>query len=202
MKSEFISVASHELRTPLTSICNAVDLMLKKRAGEITDTQENFLSMARRNIVRLSKLINDILDVAKIESGSMELQYREADIGAIVASVIGTMKSLAEAKDIELSVEIQEGLPPIPMDGAQIEQVLLNLVGNAVKFTPGNRRRTRARSWRSPSGTPASGFRNRTRSASSKSSFRRRIRSPTASGRARAWVWRYPEGSWRSTGGG
>lgn len=136
MKSEFISVASHELRTPLTSINNAVDLMLKKRAGEITGAQENFLTMARRNIVRLSKLINDILNVAKIESGKMELQYGEADIGALVGNVINTMKSLADAKAIELSVEIQEDLPPIPMDSARVEQVLLNLIGNAVKFTP------------------------------------------------------------------
>ncbi|MHB8836188.1 MAG: hybrid sensor histidine kinase/response regulator [Candidatus Methylomirabilia bacterium] len=135
MKSEFISVASHELRTPLTSINNAVDLMLKRRAGEITGAQENFLSMARRNIVRLSKLINDILNVAKIESGKMELHYREADIGVLVGNVINTMKSLADAKGIELSVEIQKGLPPIQMDSARVEQVLLNLIGNAVKFT-------------------------------------------------------------------
>ena len=142
MKSEFISVASHELRTPLTSINNAVDLMLKKRAGEITGTQENFLTMARRNIVRLSKLINDILNVAKIESGNMELHYCNADIGVIVDNVINTMKPLADAKSIELGIEIQDGLPPAPMDSAWIEQVLLNLVGNAVKFTPDSGRVT------------------------------------------------------------
>ncbi len=136
MKSEFISVASHELRTPLTSISNAVDLMLKRRAGEITGTQENFLAMAQRNIVRLGQLINDILNVAKIESGKMELHYGEADIVALVGNVLNTMKPQADAKAIELRAEIPPGLPRIPMDSARIEQVLLNLVGNAVKFTP------------------------------------------------------------------
>lgn len=140
MKSEFISVASHELRTPLTSINNAVDLMLKRRAGEITGTQENFLTMARRNIGRLSKLINDILNVAKIESGKMELHYHEVEVEVVVGNVIATMKPQADAKNIVLSADIQEGLPAIRMDSALIEQVLLNLLGNAVKFTPGGGR--------------------------------------------------------------
>jgi signal transduction histidine kinase len=92
--------------------------------------------MARRNIVRLSKLIDDILNVAKIESGKMELRYSHAEIGAVVGNVINTIRPLADAKEIELSCELPAALPPIPMDSAQIEQVLLNLVGNAVKFTP------------------------------------------------------------------
>lgn len=161
MKSEFISIASHELRTPLTSINNAVDLMLKKRAGEITGIQENFLSMARRNIGRLSRLIDDILNVAKIESGKMELHYGESDVGAIVGSVVNTMKSLADAKAVELSVEVPDGLPPVRVDAARIEQVLLNLVGNAVKFTPdGGRVKVRARLAEVAGGPPgdAAGF--------------------------------------------
>ena len=80
IKSDFISTASHELRTPLASIKNAVDLILSKKAGEITDTQEKFLSMAQRNVNRLSALINDLLDISRIESGKIQLNYTEVDI--------------------------------------------------------------------------------------------------------------------------
>jgi len=136
MKSEFISLASHEMRTPMTSIKNAVDIMLKGKAGEISDTQEKFLSMAKRNICRLTSLINDLLDISKIESAKMELNYSELDIRDCIENVMDTSKPLADEKSITLKMSSETDFPVIYADACRIEQVMINLVGNAIKFTP------------------------------------------------------------------
>ena len=138
MKSEFISLASHEMRTPMTSIKNAVDIMLKGKAGEISDTQEKFLSMAKRNIDRLADLINDLLDISKIESGKMESNSTEMNIIGCIKNVMNTSKTLADAKSITLKMSVVPDLPAIYADVSRIEQVMINLVGNAIKFTPEN----------------------------------------------------------------
>ena len=136
IKSDFISTASHELRTPLTSIKNAVDLILSRKTGEITDAQEKFLSMAQRNANRLSALINDLLDISRIESGRIQLNYTDVDIKNIIENVVNTFRSLANEKSISLKMNIAPDLPPIYGDASMIEQVLINLVNNAIKFTP------------------------------------------------------------------
>jgi|GEM_PF-1301094 len=136
IKSDFISTASHELRTPLASIKNAVDLILSRKTGEITDAQEKFLSMAQRNVNRLNALTNDLLDISRIEAGKIQLNYTEVDIKNIIENVIYTFRSLANEKSISLKTNIAPDLPPIYADAFRIEQVLINLVNNAIKFTP------------------------------------------------------------------
>ncbi|MBL7176161.1 MAG: PAS domain S-box protein [Desulfobacteraceae bacterium] len=136
MKTEFISVASHEMRTPLTSIKNAVDILVKRKAGEITDAQGKFLSMAKRNIDRLAELINNILDISRIESGTMEWNYTEMDIGDCIEHVLDLCKDLADEKSISLKMNIDPNLPATYADVSRIEEVMINLVGNAIKFTP------------------------------------------------------------------
>ena len=136
MKSEFIAVASHELRTPLTSIKNAVDIILKGKAGAITDGQGKFLFMAQRNINRLATLINDMLNISKIESGKMNYEYAQINIRDITGNVINTLQPLANKKSIALNRHISPDLPVIFGDVDKIEQVLINLAGNAIKFTP------------------------------------------------------------------
>ncbi len=135
MKSEFVSIASHELRTPLTSIKNSVDLMLSGKTGELTDGQEKFLSMAKRNINRLSDLINDLLDISRIEAGKMDLTFSEVDIRNPIENVIDTLKTLANDKAISFRIKSSHNLPEIYGDSFRIEQVLTNFVGNAIKFT-------------------------------------------------------------------
>jgi len=138
MKSEFISVASHELRTPLTSIKNAVDLILSGKTGETTDGQEKFLSMAKRNIDRLAGLINDLLDISKIESGKMELHFAEMDMKDCVEDVINTLRPSADEKSISLKIILDPEVPSVYADASGIDEVMINLVGNALKFTPDN----------------------------------------------------------------
>ena len=136
MKSEFISLVSHEMRTPLASIKSALQVILIGKTGEITDAQEKFLSMAERNIDRLANLINDLLDISKIESGKMDLHHAEMDIRDCMENVVSTSRPLADAKSISLTMDIDSRLPPVCADASRIEQVMINLVGNAIKFTP------------------------------------------------------------------
>lgn len=135
MKSEFVSSASHELRTPLTSIKNAVDIIAGGKAGEVSEQQRRFLSMARRNINRLSDLINDLLNISRIEAGRMDLHYSDLDISECVGNVMNTLRSQADEKAISLNVEITGDLPTAFADPSRVEEVLINLVGNAIKFT-------------------------------------------------------------------
>jgi two-component sensor histidine kinase len=126
------------MRTPLASIKNALQLILKGKAGEISDAQEKFLSMAQRNIDRLVNLINDLLDISKLESGKMELHNAEMDIRDCIENVVNTTRPLADAKSISLTMDIDSRRPPVYADVSRIEQVMINLVGNAIKFTPEN----------------------------------------------------------------
>lgn len=136
MKSNFISIAAHELRTPLTSIKNAVDLILTKKTGEITDDQAQFLQMAQRNINRLAGLVTDLLTLSKIESGKFELSLTKIDLKQVIEHVLITLGPLADQKSLLLNFNCSARLPVIRADSDKIEQVLINLIGNAIKFTP------------------------------------------------------------------
>jgi len=136
MKSEFISVVSHELRTPLTSIKNAVNIILGGTAGEITQNQEKFLSLASRNIDRLAGIINDLLDLSKLEAGKVEMRFQEVDLNEPLDTVISSLRPQAENKSITISKEISVDLPKIYGDEDKIEQIFTNLINNAIKFTP------------------------------------------------------------------
>ncbi len=135
MKTEFISITSHELRTPLATIKNCISLIFKESAGPINENQRKFLDIARRNIDRLAALINNLLDLSKIESGKMELERTGCDLNKIVQEVIDTFEPLAKDKNISLKAELWEGLPQIQIDRNKIIQVINNLVSNALKFT-------------------------------------------------------------------
>jgi signal transduction histidine kinase/CheY-like chemotaxis protein len=136
LKSEFISIVSHELRTPLTSIKNSLEMMLSGRMGEVTDVQENFLALAKRNVDRLSGIINDLLDLSKIEAGKMEYRFEPLNILEPVKFVISTFENLAEKKNIKLALIADKEEFITYGDCSRLEQVLNNLVSNAIKFTP------------------------------------------------------------------
>jgi signal transduction histidine kinase/GGDEF domain-containing protein len=136
MKSEFVSVASHELRTPLATIKNAVQLVLKGKAGEINETQNNFLTMAEKNINRLTNILNNLLDLSRIESGKIGMKLEELDPRVPVVFVLSSLKPQAEEKSIHLELEVEKDLPFVYGDREKVEQILTNLIGNAIKFTP------------------------------------------------------------------
>jgi signal transduction histidine kinase len=136
MKSEFVSVASHELRTPLAAIKNAVQLMLQGRTGEINENQAKFLSMAERNINRLTGILNSLLDLSRIESGNIRLKFEELDLRGPIEFILSSLKPQADARSIQFKMDIPEELPLVYGDRDKLEQILTNLVGNAIKFTP------------------------------------------------------------------
>ncbi len=142
IKSEFVSVVSHDLRTPLTSIKNAVQLLLTGKTGSLNETQNRFMSMAARNIDRLARLINDLLDLSKLEAGKIELRFARTDLRQIIMNSIETFRSRADEKAIRLEMDCPENLPGIYADSDRIEQIFSNFLDNALKFTTGGGRIT------------------------------------------------------------
>ena len=138
LKSEFTSIVSHELRTPLTAIKNSLDILLSGKTGEITAAMDNFLNLAKRNVTRLSGIINDLLDLTKVEAGKMDFRFEKGDINSPVEFVKNTFENLAKEKKIELKLEAQKEIAHTYFDSQRIEQVVTNLVSNAVKFTNEN----------------------------------------------------------------
>jgi len=136
LKSEFISIVSHELRTPLTSIKNSLDIMLSGKCGEVTSAFDKFLSMAKRNCQRLSGIINDLLDLSKIEAGKMDYHFKDMDVNSVIEYVKSSLNVIAKDKGQTILTEESNNLPLVNADSQRLEQVLTNLVSNAVKFTP------------------------------------------------------------------
>jgi signal transduction histidine kinase len=136
MKSEFVSIASHELRTPLAAIKNAVQLMLSGKTGEINENQTKFLSMAQRNINRLTNILNDLLNLSRIESGKIELKFEKVDLKGVLELTASSLTPQADVKSIQIEVEVPDQLPTVHGDQDKIEQILTNLIGNSIKFTP------------------------------------------------------------------
>jgi signal transduction histidine kinase len=135
MKAEFMNVAAHELKTPLIPIVGYIDLLLKGDLGKINDKQMESLKTIQRNTTRLQRLIQDILDITKLESKVMKFDMKNIQIGDLVKDVANGMKISAEEKNIKMLVNIQTPLPLIYGDAQRLVQVLGDLIGNAIKFT-------------------------------------------------------------------
>ncbi|MBM4135760.1 MAG: response regulator [Nitrospira sp.] len=136
LKGRFIANMSHELRTPLNSIIGFSDILLEKTFGDINETQERYIRNIYSSGNHLLELINNVLDIAKIEAGRYEMTYETFLIENAIDEVINIMKSLAENKSIDIKVSIDEGISSITADRVKLKQVLYNLLSNAIKFTP------------------------------------------------------------------
>jgi len=136
IKSQFISTVSHELRTPLTCIKNAITNIVDGALGEINEKQRDFLNIAGRNADKLVKLISDVLDFQKLEAGRMQLNIEENDITKVATEAYETTLFSAKKKDVDFSLDLENNLPRAKFDYDGISRVLLNLISNAIKFTP------------------------------------------------------------------
>lgn len=136
LKGRFIANMSHELRTPLNSIIGFSDILLEKTFGDINETQERYIRNIYSSGNHLLELINNVLDIAKIEAGRYEMTYETFLVENAIDEVINIMKSLAENKSIDIKVSIDEGISSITADRVKLKQVLYNLLSNAIKFTP------------------------------------------------------------------
>jgi signal transduction histidine kinase/CheY-like chemotaxis protein len=135
LKSVFIANMSHEIRTPLNSVLALSQLLRDGVAGGLTAGQRQYLEVIERNGQNLLRLINDILDLSRIEAGHLEMDTQSVDLAPHIRAIATELAPLAMAKELELVVKIPETLPAVRCDIDRVRQVLTNLIGNAIKFT-------------------------------------------------------------------
>jgi signal transduction histidine kinase len=134
-KSQFFANMSHELRTPLNAVLGYTELIVDGLYGEIPDKAKEVLERVQINGKHLLGLINDVLDLSKIEAGQLKLSLEDYSMKSVVDSVVATTGSLAQSKGLSIKTAVADGLPVGRGDERRLTQVLLNLVGNAIKFT-------------------------------------------------------------------
>ncbi len=135
LKTQFLANMSHELRTPLNAIIGFSQVLSEGMDGEINETQKKDLDAIYQSGMHLLSIINDILDISKIEAGRMQLDLAEFDMGDVVLDVLSTAKPLVKEKEVALRVELPKEAPRVYADRIRIRQVILNLISNAAKFT-------------------------------------------------------------------
>lgn len=135
LKSEFLSNMSHELRTPLNSIMSLSRVLIMQAKNKLTEEENNYLEIVERNGKQLLSLINDILDLSKIEAGKMDVNPEFISLNSLLNSIRDNFMPIVNEKGLELKLEIKADLPEIETDGAKLHQVLQNIISNSVKFT-------------------------------------------------------------------
>jgi two-component system phosphate regulon sensor histidine kinase PhoR len=135
MKSDFISIASHELRTPLTSVKGFINILLDEVAGTMSVEQRRLLQIAKDNADRLHDLVDDLLDLSRIESGRMELERSQLSILPVIEDLVGQLSGMASKKGLTLKVEMPAFVPLVWADERHVNQILTNLLSNAIKYT-------------------------------------------------------------------
>jgi len=136
-KSEFLASMSHELRTPLNAIIGFSEVLVERMFGDLNAKQAEYLQDIHASGQHLLSLINDVLDLSKIEAGRMELEPEAVDLVELLDSALNLMSERAERQGLTLAADIETGIETWVVDGRKIKQVLLNLLSNAIKFTPG-----------------------------------------------------------------
>ncbi len=136
MRSEFIAMLSHEIRTPLTSIRESVELVADGTMGNVSPDQKRFLNIARSESDRLAELLTRLMKVSSLEAGGLRVEPRPEDPARLASEALERIAPAAEAASVSLAADIPQGLPNVAADAGHVGQVLMNLLGNAVKFSP------------------------------------------------------------------
>lgn len=149
LKTNFVNSVTHELRTPLTSIMGYAEFLEDGIGGALTPEQLSFIHQLQEGSRRLERLLNDLLDFARLEAGTFRITKQPDDLGKNIRAVAESLRPQAQEAQLTLDVRLPEAPLIVPMDAPRIEQVLFNLVGNALKFTAAGGRIT-IRAWREP----------------------------------------------------
>ncbi len=136
MKSEFLANMSHELRTPLNAIIGFTELMHKERVGPVSPQHKEYLGDILSSSRHLLQLINDVLDLAKVEAGKMDFRFEQVDSAALAREVCDTLRGLASSKRLDVILDVDTDLGPVEVDPGRVRQILYNYLSNAIKFTP------------------------------------------------------------------
>ena len=139
LKSEFLANMSHELRTPLHAVNGFSELLLEQSSGPLVPKQQRYVENILANGKHLLQLINDILDLSKIEAGRMDLRLEEFSLQQTIENAVSVIEPLAQKKGLAIEVSIESGLDPVRLDRGKTKQILYNLMSNAVKFTDAGR---------------------------------------------------------------
>ena len=142
MKTELISNVSHELRTPLSTIKEGISLMYEGTLGSLHPDQKHMLATVKNNIDRLARLINDLLDISKIEAGKMELRKSSVNIASLLEEVFSSFQNQSKINETRLIISVNKDIHSIYIDRDRIYQVMTNLIANSIKFTPAGGRIT------------------------------------------------------------
>lgn len=135
LKSEFVSIVSHELRTPITPLKTSLEIMLSGRAGLLTPNMEKFLTIGKNNVETFQKIINDLLDMSKIEAGKMDYKFTSVNMEKAISFVKTLQNNVADEKGLKLTTCFDKDFATVFADEQRIHQVLNNLLSNAIKFT-------------------------------------------------------------------
>jgi len=136
LKSQFLANMSHEFRTPLNAILGYTSMLLQGVSGEVPPPQKNKLLRVDSNARHLLSIINDILDISRIEAGKMPLHLEEFDVGALIAELFAEVEPLIQKARLQVSTDMQQPVPQLHSDRQKVKQIVLNLLTNAIKFTP------------------------------------------------------------------
>jgi len=136
LKTSFFNISAHEVKTPLSAIKGYTQMLINEKLGTINEEQKLVLETMARNTDRLNNLINDYLDVARLQSGTMRFKVEKTSIKNLIEDVKEIMYPLVDSKKIRMDVQLAKGLPSFSIDGDRIKQVLINIIDNAIKFSP------------------------------------------------------------------
>jgi len=138
IKSNFLHITTHELRTSMATMRGYVEILLMKSLGPINEEQRKGLEVILTNTNRLDKLIQDVLDVSRLESGTMKFNPEKTNVMKLIEDAIGTMQTAADKKQIKIGKEITQEIPELSVDKERIKQVFINLLNNAIQSSPEN----------------------------------------------------------------
>ncbi|MGQ9627865.1 MAG: hybrid sensor histidine kinase/response regulator [Anaerolineae bacterium] len=137
LKSQFISIAAHELKTPLTVIQGYLGMFLSSEMrAQMDERMKEVTNGIARGVERLNNIVMDMIDITRIEAGKLQLRLSPTNLKSVISLAVGRMKPFAEQRNQQLTVGNLEGLPPVRADGERLQQVLVNLISNGIKFTP------------------------------------------------------------------
>lgn len=136
LKNDLVSTVAHEFRTPLTSLHMAIHLCTEQAAGPLTDKQADLLHAAREDCERLQGIVNDLLDLARLQAGKLELHLALTSVDALVEAAVGAQEAQARQRGLSLESDVTPGLPEVQVDTERVQLVFGNLLANALRFTP------------------------------------------------------------------
>ena len=136
LKNEFVSVASHELRTPMTAIKSYLWMALNDKGGPLNEKQRYYIERGYKSVDRLVRLVNDMLNISRIESGRITIVFQSVNLMTLTQEVIDEVLPRAGELGVSVNMQKNESLPPVMADPDKIKEVLFNLIGNSLKFTP------------------------------------------------------------------